>query len=151
MQDCKCTKHYLFRMEYILVHDTRDSILVFLDRFMNTLKRRDFVRDAGIAVGFLVIGAFSSPLIQEWYDENFGKTPERLAGLLRGDKIREFNELRNQINLRIEFDGIDLSRKNLKGVDLASVILTNVDLSHADLENANLLNLQASGDLSDSE
>ena len=77
------------------------------------------------------------------------KSPQRLGGLLKDDKIQDFNNLRKQMNVKKEIDEVDLSGKNLKGANLKSLILTNVNLSNADLSNTNLENLKVSGDLSD--
>ncbi|HSF51512.1 MAG TPA: hypothetical protein VLA74_12185, partial [Nitrososphaeraceae archaeon] len=81
-------------------------------RLSSTIKSR-FVIDVIIAIGFLISGIFLSPYISEWYDENYGKTLERLSGLLQSEKIQEFNDLRKQINVKIQFDEIDLSGKDL--------------------------------------
>ena len=62
-----------------------------------------------VAIGSLLLSIFIPLLISDWYNENFGKTQQRLVGLWKCDKINEFNDLRKQINQSIEFDGIDLS------------------------------------------
>ena len=39
-----------------------------------------------VAISSLVLSIFIPLFISEWYNENFGKTPQRLAGLWKGDK-----------------------------------------------------------------
>ena len=90
--------------------ENQNNILI---RLSSTLKSH-FVIDVIIAISFLISGIFLSSYISEWYDENYGKTLERLSGLLQSDKIQEFNDLRKQINVKIEFDEIDLSGKDLR-------------------------------------
>jgi uncharacterized protein YjbI with pentapeptide repeats len=101
--------------------------------------------DLIIATVSLIIGIIGST----WYDEYVEKSPQKLGGLLENNKIQEFNDLRKQINVKIDLSGIDLSGKDLRGADLRSLILNNVNLSNANLENTNLENLKVSGDLYD--
>jgi hypothetical protein len=58
------------------------------------LKRPEFIRDAGIAVGFLLVGIIALPYVEDWWDANIGITPVRLSNLLQNAEIKEFNELR---------------------------------------------------------
>jgi len=107
-----------------------------------------FIRDFIIAVAFLIVGVIASPVFQDWWDENIGITPVRLSNLLQDNNIHEFNNLRKQFHEKVEFDGIDLSSRDLRGANLDSIILRNVNLSKTNLESAVLDNNQISGDLS---
>ena len=120
----------------------------FIAKYQNSSKYRGIIKGIGIAGISLLIGSFFSEMVSDWLDENYRITSKRLAGLLKSDKIQEFNELRKQTNEYIEFDGIDLSRRNLEDANLKSLSLTNVNLSNANLENSHLENLKVSGDLS---
>jgi hypothetical protein len=68
-----------------------------LTNILDTIKRPDFIRDIAIAIVFLIIGSFMSPIVSDWFNENFGKTPQRLVGLLQDNKIQEFNTLKKEI------------------------------------------------------
>jgi hypothetical protein len=80
-----------------------------LVNFLETVKRPDFIRDAAIAVGFLLVGIVASPVVEDWWDVNVRITPERLSILLQNNNIEEFNDLRKQFHEKIEFEGIDIS------------------------------------------
>jgi uncharacterized protein YjbI with pentapeptide repeats len=115
---------------------------------LDTPKRHEFIRDAVIAVISLLVGIIASPAFEDWWDANYGITPMRLSNLLQNADIKEFNDLRKQFHEKIEFEGIDLSNKNLTDANLKSVILRNVNLSKTNLENAILDDSEISGDLS---
>lgn len=85
-----------------------------MNHLLDSIKSPDFIRDLAITIVFLKIGSVFVTKISDWFNENFDKTPERLVGLLKSNKIEEFTDLRKQINIKIEFDGINLSGKNLK-------------------------------------
>lgn len=101
-----------------------------------------------IAVGSLLVGIIVSPAVEDWWDVNFRITPVRLSNLLQNADIKGFNDLRKQFHEKVEFDGIDLSNKNLSEAKLNSLIILHSNLSDTDLENSILDNVQISGDLS---
>ena len=83
-------------------------ILLLLNSVINL--RKVALTFISLLIGAL-LGAILSPIITDWYNENYGKTPQHLAALLKSGNIQEFNNLRKEINQKIEFDGIDLSGK----------------------------------------
>jgi len=54
--------------------------------------RQDIILNVGIAVGFFILSIIASPPFEEWWEEDYGKTPERLSKLLQATDIEKFND-----------------------------------------------------------
>jgi hypothetical protein len=108
-------------------------------------------------VVFTIIGVIASPIVGIVVTDYISITPKRLAGLLEDDKVSvlegalnitkdskskaqvsEFNELRKQFKQPITFENLDLSNKNLTGINLDSVIILHSNFSNANLERSTL-------------
>jgi Pentapeptide repeats (8 copies) len=79
-----------------------------------------------------------------------GYSSTKLLELLKGGKISQFNDLRQQLGNQIlvlenaNLSEANLSEANLSAANLSNANLSNADLFHADLSNANLLNANLS-------
>jgi uncharacterized protein YjbI with pentapeptide repeats len=94
------------------------------------------------------VGLNAAPIVGVILNDSIDVTPNRLAILLENGNISEFNNERKHIKQHIVFDGIDLSNKDLNGVDLRSLVMLHSNLSNTNLENSSLTDVQISGDLS---
>ncbi len=98
-----------------------------------------------MGLGALALGLILAPFVQYWWDENVGYTPQRLSKLLKDEKLDEFTEVRERINYQVEFDGIDLSNRNLSSAVLKSTTLNHVNFSKSILTNSNMENMKVFG------
>ena len=103
---------------------------------------------AGTAVT-MIVGLFPAPIVGVTLNDSSSITPTKLANLLENGNISEFNNERKQFKQQIVFESIDLSNKDLYGMDLQSLVMLHSNLSNTNLENSLLTDVRFSGDLSD--
>lgn len=108
---------------------------------------RVHAKDIVLASVFTIIGLIAGPLVAGMLNDYISITPTRLVKLLESGNVAEFNNLRAQLNYPIILANLDLSNKDLSGVNLKSVAILR-SLSEANLENSVLEDAQISGDLS---
>ena len=76
----------------------------------------------------MIIGLILGPIVGVLLNDYIAVTPARLTRLLENGDVDGFNDLRAQFKQQISFERIELSNKNLSGVNLDSVILLNSNL-----------------------
>lgn len=67
---------------------------------LSVLKRRQVIRDAIVAVVFLIVGIIASPAFEDWWDANVSLTPVKLSNFLQNNRIEEFENQRKQLLFR---------------------------------------------------
>jgi uncharacterized protein YjbI with pentapeptide repeats len=80
-----------------------------------------------------IVGLIAAPIVGVTLNDSISVTPSRLASLLENSNISEFNNERKQLKQQIVFESIDLSNKDLSGVDLQSLIILHSNLSNTNL------------------
>jgi uncharacterized protein YjbI with pentapeptide repeats len=103
---------------------------------------------AAVTAATVIVGVIAPPVIGTTLNDSVSVTPSRLASLLENGNISEFNNERKQIKQQIVFEGIDLSNKDLNGVNLESLVMLHSNLFNTNLENSSLKDVQISGNLS---
>jgi uncharacterized protein YjbI with pentapeptide repeats len=112
-------------------------------RVINTIKQHK------TAIVFTIIGLIAGPIVGAMLVDYISITPNRLVKHLENGEVSQFNNERKQLKQHIVFEGIDLSNKDLNGVNLQSLIILHSNLTNTNLENSILDDVQISGDLSD--
>jgi uncharacterized protein YjbI with pentapeptide repeats len=86
---------------------------------------------AAVTAVTTTVGLIAAPIVGVTLNDSVSSiTPAKLASLLENGNISEFNNERNQIKQEIVFESIDLSNKDLNGVNLESLILLHSNLSN---------------------
>ena len=93
---------------------------------------------AAVAAVTTIVSLIAAPIVGIMLNDSISITPTKLASLLENGNISEFNDERKQIKQQIVFESIDLSNKDLNGVDLQSLIMLHSNLSNTNLENSSL-------------
>jgi uncharacterized protein YjbI with pentapeptide repeats len=101
------------------------------------------------AIVFTIIGLIAGPIVGAMLVDYISITPSRLVKHLENGEVSQFNNERKQLKQHIVFEGIDLSNKDLNGVNLQSLIILHSNLTNTNLENSILDNVQICSDLSD--
>ena len=101
-----------------------------------SIKKHDRLFNLIIAVVSIIGTLILQPVFDNIFD--YSVTPSKLITLLKDGKIAEFNKNRNEIVDRIEFVRLDLSGKELQGVDSRSVRITDSNFTNSNLSNSNM-------------
>jgi len=73
---------------------------------------------AAVTAVTTTVGLIAAPIVGVTLNDSVSSiTPAKLASLLENGNISEFNNERNQIKQEIVFESIDLSNKDLNGVN----------------------------------
>ena len=109
-----------------------------------------YIFDITIAIVFLIVGGIiTAPTFSKYFDNSI--TSQKLAAefLEKDDvNITKINAERDKLKEKVKLEAIDLSNKNLSGVDLKSLIMLNSKIFNSILADLHLENFQFSGNLS---
>ncbi|HEX2408468.1 MAG TPA: hypothetical protein VHJ38_14795 [Nitrososphaeraceae archaeon] len=89
-----------------------------------------YIFDITIAIVFLIVGGIiTAPTFSKYFDNSI--TSQKLAAefLEKDDvNITNINPERDKLKEKVKLEAIDLSNKNLSGVDLRSLIMLNSNI-----------------------
>ena len=94
----------------------------------------------------IIAGILLPSLVDEF--NPFNITPQKLAGYLEEGLVDKFNDARNLYKQEIVFDKIDLSYKNLTGINLNSIKIMNSNFFNTLMDHSTLSHVDISGNLS---
>ena len=80
------------------------------------------------AIVFTIIGLIAGPIVGTMLVDYISITPHRLVKHLENGEVSQFNDERKQLKQHIVFEEIDLSNKDLNGVNLHSIIILHSNL-----------------------
>jgi hypothetical protein len=81
-----------------------------------------------IATLLTIVTLIAGPVIASMLEDHINITPNRLVKLLENGEVSKFNDDRKKVKQQIVFEGIDVSNRNLSGVNLKSLTILHSNL-----------------------